>query len=326
MLLYSVLGARASHRSFLPFFCCFMTPDVKSLLVVGSANVDLVAGVDRLPAEGETVLGGSLTQFAGGKGANQAVAAARAGASVAFAGCVGGDAFGGWLSDGLAREGIDLALLRRTPDRPSGTALIAVDRGGRNQIVVIPGANAAVDEKQIESIDFGRHGTVVFQLEVPAASVWLGLRRAREAGCRTILNPAPAAEIPADVFPLIDVLVPNEHELRLLSGNAGSVADSAGALLARGVRTVVVTMGPAGAIAFGESGTIEVPAPAVEAVDTTGAGDAFTGVLAATLAGGSDLATAMKRAVCAASLSVLSPGAQASYPDAASIEAALTAG
>ena len=112
----------------------------------------------------------------------------------------------------------------------------------------------------------------------------------------------------------------------MLSGNAGSVADSAGALLARGVRTVVVTMGPAGAIAFGESGTIEVPAPAVEAVDTTGAGDAFTGVLAATLAAGADLASAMKRAVCAASLSVLSPGAQASYPDAASIEAELTAG
>jgi ribokinase len=298
---------------------------MKPLLVVGSANVDLVAGVDRLPTEGETVMGGSLSQFAGGKGANQAVAASRAGAAVAFAGCVGGDAFGDWLSEGLARECIDLALLRRTADRPSGTALIAVDRGGRNQIVVIPGANAAVDEKQIEAIDFGRHDTVVFQLEVPAASVWLGLRRAREAGCRTILNPAPAAEIPGDFFPLIDVLVPNEHELRLLAGNGGSVAGAAGELLARGVRTIVVTLGSAGAIGFGESGTIEVPAPVVEAVDTTGAGDAFTGVLAATLAAGSDLAAAMKRAVCAASLSVLSPGAQASYPDSAAIDAAMAA-
>jgi ribokinase len=300
-----------------------MAGRAKSLLVVGSANVDLVAGAERLPAEGETVLGGSLTQFAGGKGANQAVAAARAGAPVTFAGCVGGDVFGDWLAVGLAREGIDLSLLRRTADRPSGTALIAVDCHGRNQIVVVPGANAAVDEKQIEAIDFACHDTVVFQLEVPAPSVWLGLRRASEAGCRTILNPAPAAEIPADVYPFIDVLVPNEHELRLLTGGDGTVADAAGELLARGVRTVLVTLGSAGAVGFGESGSIEVPAPAVEAVDTTGAGDAFTGVLAATLAAGSDLAAAMKRAVCAASLSVLSPGAQASYPDQTAIDAAM---
>jgi ribokinase len=295
----------------------------KPLLVVGSANIDLVANVDRLPCEGETVMGGCLRQFAGGKGANQAVAAARAGASVAFAGCVGGDAFGDWMADGLAREGIDLGLLRRTSDQPSGTALIAVDRSGRNQIVVVPGANAAVDEAQIESIDFGRFGCAVFQLEVPASSVWLCLRRASEAGCRTILNPAPAAEIPGDVFPFIDVLVPNEHELRLLAGREGTFADAAAELLARGVQTVVVTLGSAGAIGFGESGTIEVPAPVVEAVDTTGAGDAFTGVLGATLTAGADLATAMKRAVCAASLSVLSPGAQASYPDSAAIDAAM---
>jgi len=300
-----------------------MPTDVKSLLVVGSANVDLVAGVERLPAEGETVLGGSLTQFAGGKGANQAVAAARAGASVALAGCVGGDAFGDWLTEGLAREGIDLSLLRRTAERPSGTALIAVDRHGRNQIVVVPGANGAVDEKQIETIDFGRHRTVVFQLEVPGPAVWLGLRRARASGCQTILNPAPAAEIPREVFSLIDILVPNEHELRLLAGGEGSVADAAGELRARGVRTVVVTLGSAGALGFGESGTIEVPAPVVKAVDTTGAGDAFTGVLAATLVTGADLAAAMKRAVCAASLSVLSPGAQASYPDQTAIDAAM---
>jgi len=296
---------------------------IKPVLVVGSSNTDLVASVSRLPLEGETVLGSGLAQFAGGKGANQAVAAARAGAAVAFCGCIGKDAFGDAMVEGLGREGISLDLLRRVDGVSSGTALIAVDDSGRNQIVVVPGANAFVDEAQMDALDFSAFGLAVFQLEVPSSAVWRGLQRAREAGCSTLLNPAPAAEIPADIFPLIDILVPNEHELRLLAGGDGTVADAAGELLARGVRTVVVTLGSAGAIGFGESGTIEVPAPVVKAVDTTGAGDAFTGVLAATLAAGADLEAATKRAVCAASLSVLSPGAQASYPDASAIDAAL---
>ena len=159
---------------------------MRPIIVVGSSNTDLVAQVNSLPGEGETVMGQRLQKFAGGKGANHAVAAARAGAQVAFAGAVGTDGFGDDAIKGFEKDGLNLRYLKRISDIPTGTALIAVDRDGQNQIIVVPGANEQVLPTDIEQIDFPKFGTAVFQLEIPHKSVWLGLRKAKEAGCRTI--------------------------------------------------------------------------------------------------------------------------------------------
>ncbi|MGZ0655458.1 ribokinase [Coraliomargarita sp. W4R72] len=298
-----------------------MQNSIKKILVVGSSNTDMIAQVKSLPAEGETIMGFGFDQFVGGKGANQAVAAARSGAPVSFACCVGDDHFGGVTLEKLKLEGLDLSYAKQVKGTPSGLALIAVDEEGRNQIVVIPGANAALDEAQIDQIDFSAFEVVVFQLETPAAAVWYGLRQARAAGCTTIFNPAPAAEIPEDVLPLIDYLIPNEHELKVIAPQGGSRLDCANGLLAKGAGAVIVTLGGDGVACFQPRGVIEVPAPVVDVVDTVGAGDAFVGTFAAALARGKELQESLILSVCSASLSVQKSGVQASYAHFSNIEA-----
>lgn len=286
---------------------------MKPIVVVGSSNTDLVAGVERLPGEGETVMGDCLHKFAGGKGANQAVAAVRTGAKVAFAGAVGTDAFGDETVQAFLADGLDLRFLRRTDEAPSGTALISVDRNGKNQIVVVPGANGLIGAGQIDTIDFSEFGIAVFQLEIPHEAVWHGLEKAHEAGCTTILNPAPAAEVPLEVLALTDYLVPNEHELKIISETEGSFEQMVEEMLGKGVKNLIVTLGAQGAACFKGEGTISVPAPDVPVKDTVGAGDCFVGVFAASLYKGYDLEQSLRYAAAAASLSVGKAGAQASY-------------
>jgi ribokinase len=275
--------------------------------VVGSANLDLVAGSSRIPAPGETVLGHSYAEHPGGKGLNQAVAAARSGAAVRFVGAVGADAAADRLRRVLADDGIDAAALS-VADAPTGRALIVVDEAGENSIVVVPGANATVTAPA----DVGTARVVLCQLEVPLATVAAALAAGRAAGATTILNPAPAAPLPADVVAVCDVLIPNEHEVELLGGAA--------ALLAAGCGAVVVTRGGAGVdVHQGGEMTHVDPFP-VAVVDTTGAGDAFCGSLAARIAAGDALLDAVRWAAAAGALATTVHGAVPAQPLAAAIE------
>ena len=276
--------------------------------VVGSANLDLVAGVERLPAPGETLLGSSYAEFPGGKGLNQAVAAARAGARVAFVGAVGDDDAGRRLIGVASGEGIDVAHLAVDPRRPTGRAMITVADDAENSIVVIPGANAAVD-----GVDAPPATVVAAQLEVPIDAVMAAFAAARRRGATTVLNPAPAHDIPDGLVELCDVVVPNEHEVELLGG-----ADE---LLRRGAGTVVVTRGAAGVRVVEAGEVTDQPPFPVQPVDTTGAGDAFCGVLAATVAAGAPLAAAVRRAAAAGALATTVAGAVPSLPTAQAVDA-----
>jgi len=291
------------------------------LLVIGSSNTDLIVRADRLPAAGETVLGGDLATAAGGKGANQAVAAARLGAPVTFVARIGTDMFGEQAAASLAREGLDLRYLVRDPNTPSGVALIVVDAAGQNQIAVAPGANRALSPADVAAAQpaLAAARVMLLQLEVPLDTILAAARAGREAGLTVILNPAPAQPLPAALYPLVDYLTPNEHEAAALTGAAGPEA-AAAALLARGVRAVVITLGAAGALVAAADGMRRVPGYAVQAVDTTAAGDAFNGGLGVALVGagrhGDDLDAAVRYAHAVAALSVTRPGAQPSLPTA----------
>lgn len=288
------------------------------LLVIGSINTDLVVRAPRLPGPGETVLGGEFSTFAGGKGANQAVAAARAGARVAFVGCVGGDAFGRERVAELAGEGIDVSAVRTVPDEASGTALIVIDQNSaENQITVASGANMRVSPEDVSRIDFARFGAVALQLEIPVETVEAALVRARAAGCATVLNPAPAAPLPRGLLALVDVLIPNEHELALLAGVGGTPGERIASLGARGA--VIVTRGAHGVLLSEGGGMAEVPAVPVTPVDTVGAGDCFVGSLSAMLAAGRSLRDAVDYARHAAALAVTRHGAQAGMPHHAEV-------
>jgi ribokinase len=284
------------------------------VVVVGSVNLDRVQRVRTLPGPGETVHGRSFDTFHGGKGANQAVAAARMGAAVAFVGAVGDDEAGGRLRAALAADGIDLAALRSF-DGPTGFATILVADDGENVIVLEAGANGRLRPDDLDAAAFRGAAVALFQLEVPHDVVRRGLELARAAGARTALNAAPpdgAAALPPE---LIDLLIVNESEAATLA--PGVAADDPDALLAAlGDRypTVVLTLGAAGVAwrAGAEHG--RRPARAVRVVDTTGAGDTFAGALAAALADGTAWTDALDRATVAASLCVGRPGAQASIP------------
>ena len=313
------------------------------VLVVGSVNVDLVASVARLPAPGETVTGATFARHQGGKGGNQATAAARLGASVSFVGAVGDDALGGEARAALRAEGIDDRELA-TVGGPTGVALILVDEGGENLIVVASEANALVDAELVGAalgrLAAGLGDVVLVGHEIPTAATVAALRAAHEAGATTILNPAPATGLTARDLAFADIVIPNRGELRQLSGggaaeddtsrdDAGAPADLAGsarALLAtppddRGPRALVVTLGREGALLVPSHGEpVVVLAPTVMAVDTVGAGDTFAGALAASLAEGRDLVTAARRAVAAASLSTIRPGARGGMPTADELE------
>jgi ribokinase len=279
------------------------------VLVVGSINVDLVVAADHLPRPGETVLGWTFEQHYGGKGANQAVAAARAGASVAMIGAVGDDPYGTGSLRALMAEGIDVSLVRRA-EGPTGIAIIAVGPAGENQIVVAPGANLEVRPQDVVIEAVTAAGVLVTGLEIPMETALAAVRSARQMGLVAILNPAPAARLPAELLKLGAILTPNEQEVAVLTG----CADPQAALdeLARLNRgPIVVTRGAAGAtLAGGDRLEVFAGFQAREVVDTTGAGDAFIGVLAARLADGSSLRESIVAANAAGAMSVTRKGAR----------------
>jgi len=282
------------------------------IAVVGSINLDVVVGVERHPAPGETVVGGDRHELPGGKGANPAVAAARLGATVRFVGRVGDDDAGRRLRGGLAAEGVDVAHVRVDPEAPTGMALIAVDAAGENTIVVSPGANARVGVADVEAARdvLASAAVTLVQHEVPEAAVAAAIAA---AGGKVVLNPAPARPLVAPV----DVLIPNRGELEALAGRAGDPVELARELEA--ARAVVVTLGAEGAVVVEGERVERIPAPTVEAVDTTGAGDAFCGALAQALDSGAELVDAARWAARAAAASVTRPGAQGGLPHAADL-------
>ena len=290
--------------------------------MVGSINVDLVVAADRLPRPGETVLGGRFARHFGGKGANQAVAAARAGASVLMVGAVGRDAYGDESVAALIDEGVDVSRVRRV-DAPTGVAIIAVAADGENQIVVASGANAevSIDDAELSGLPRGP-GVLLTCLEIPMRSVVAAAQAAVRIGLQAIVNPAPAQPLPPELLETGPILTPNRDELLAIAGAAD--ADRALARVAEaGPRAVVVTLGATGALLAEGSRRATVPGHRVVATDATGAGDTFSGVLAAWLAHGRTLDEAVAAANAAAALSVTRPGARGGMPSRAAIEAAL---
>jgi ribokinase len=277
------------------------------VVVVGSLNQDITVTVDRRPDRGETVLGRSVATAPGGKGANQAIAAARAGARVAIVGCVGADAAGEALVDALGAAGVDTSAVRRHDDAPSGTALIVVDRDGENSIVVVPGANARLAPSDVRRAA-ARAPVVLAQLEVPEDAVAAAAR----AGGRFVLNASPARQLPAALLEAADPLIVNAGEAAAVTGAQAdaSVAALAAAAHARGVRSIVITLGARGAAWSAPGWRLERRAPRAQVVDTTGAGDAFAGTLAARLARDDDPEGALAAAVDAGAAAVEWHGAQ----------------
>jgi ribokinase len=310
------------------------------VIVIGSVNVDLVVVAPHLPGAGETVTGGDVARHHGGKGGNQAVAAARLEVAVTFVGAVGSDDLGVAARSALADEGIDVDHLRSV-DRPTGVALIVVDPAGENLIAVAPGANAAVSAEDatgsLARLGVGGGDVVLAVREIPPATVQAALAAARTAGAVTVLNPAPADGVDPATLALADVLTPNESELARITGIADPEA-GARALLAMGEvqsgpvqsraagragRFVAVTLGAAGALLVPADGpAVAIPAPAVVPVDTTGAGDTFNGALAAGLAARLSPVVAVRRAVAAAGLSTTRAGARGGMPTRAELDAA----
>ncbi len=291
------------------------------ILVFGSINVDVIVPVPYLPQPGETVLGGDYAVLPGGKGANQAMAARRAGAEVIMVGAVGRDGFAAAALDPLSRAGIDTRLVRAV-DQPTGCAAIMVAENGENIIAVASGANAAVRSDQVPDAMLGRDTLLVAQMEVPPAETAAVIRRVRAAGGLVLLNLAPALTISPDLLREVDLVVANDREAATLGADPAQIA--------RGLRqALIVTRGSAGSVAHLSTGaTISVPALPIVPVDTTGAGDTFVGVLAAALDPsvrevGTSLEVGLRRASAAAGLACLARGAQNAMPDRAAIDAAV---
>jgi len=297
-----------------------------TIVVVGSSNTDMIVKTSRIPKPGETVIGGTFSTAAGGKGANQAVAAARAGGTVRFVARVGEDMFGDRALKGFRSDGILCDHVVRDGGAPSGVALIFVDDAGENSIAVASGANANVSTDDVESARecIASADVLLMQLEIPAATVKAAARIAHEHGVPVILNPAPACPLDDDLLACVAVLTPNESEAEFLTGVAvtdeGSARQAAAMLRGRGVDTVLVTLGARGVFVVTGDHSEMVPAFSVTAVDTTAAGDVFNGVLAVALAEGKNLNEAVRYASAAAALSVTKLGAQASAPKRTGIE------
>jgi ribokinase len=296
------------------------------IVVVGSLNLDLVVRVPRLPAEGETALAGSYAEHHGGKGANQAVAAARAGGDVTMVGRVGRDAAGPRLRSSLASEGVDVRHVT-TSDEPTGRALIEVDDAGANRIVVVPGANGDWNGGDVPSDAITAAELLVLQREVPDEVVAAAVRHAHAAGVPVLLNAAPADGFDAGLLGSNDRLIVNAHEAASLLGGdperPGDPEVAAATLARRGPGDVVITLGADGALAAGRSGTVRVAGFPVRPVDTTGAGDAFAAAFAVAWSERASLGAALRFACAAGAEATLQPGAQPSLPSRAAIEARL---
>ncbi|MDO5620762.1 MAG: ribokinase [Paracoccus sp. (in: a-proteobacteria)] len=300
------------------------------IAVIGSVNMDMVTFLTRFPAAGETIAAPDFALGFGGKGANQAVAAARLGGDVLMVGAVGDDIFGTDMARNLAAQGVDTRHLRRLTGTPSGVATVLVEPSGENRIIIVAGANGQVAPADIDAAgdDLRGCGLILLQLEVPLPAVYHAIRFAAAHGIPCLLNPAPAHP---DLDPLrlagLTFIAPNQTELALLTGlpveSDDQIAAAAGALLAQGVGQVIVTLGAKGARLFGPEGTVRIPAHPAQPVDTTGAGDAFIGSFARFWVESHDTTDALTRAARYAAVSVTRRGAQSSYADAAEF-AALT--
>lgn len=296
---------------------------MSAVVVVGSANLDFTVQVDRLPKPGETIFGRNLLITFGGKGANQAVAAHRAAAAVTFIGKVGEDQHGEQIRKHLDAVGIGREGLISDASCRTGVAFILVEPEGRNQIVVVPGCNYRLAPAELETLDHLVVGTILLlQLETPLETVLSALRRGKQKGMRTILNPAPATPLPEEFFPLVDFLTPNETEVSSLTGvpvERGKAGEAGGKLLEKGCGNVIITLGADGALWVSKDGVRHFPAFSVRAIDSTAAGDAFNGALAAALAEGKRLEEAIPFANAAGALATTRRGAQESVPDRSEI-------
>jgi ribokinase len=295
------------------------------IVVVGSSNTDMVIRADRIPSAGETILGGEFLMAAGGKGANQAVAAARLGGDVTLVARLGTDVFGDEALAGFRREGINTDYVVRDANSPSGVALILVDREGENVISVAPGANArltAEDVLRAEPVIKGADA-VLLQLEIPLETVTSAAKLARQSGVTVILNPAPAFKLDPDLLSCVDVLTPNQTETELLTGlpilDPASLATAGEELRRQGVTRVIITMGASGSFLLGDGKAMSVETIKVQAVDTTASGDAFNGALAVALAEGRETVDAVRFANLAGALAATRLGAQPSLPTRAEL-------
>lgn len=298
---------------------------MKNICVIGSLNMDLVVKVDTMPKGGQTLIGSNFKEVPGGKGANQAVAMARLGGNVSMIGKVGNDGFGQTLLNALKTDNVNTDYIG-IEEGPTGVALITVDKNAENSIVVAPGANfkVAVEDidNNIEAIN--NSDIVVVQLETPLETIKYGLKKAKEAGKYTILNPAPAVVLEDEIIKNVDLLTPNETELEILSGveinNEDDIKRAAQIMIDKGVKELIVTLGSKGSLYINKEKSIFKPAYKVNAVDTTAAGDSYTGALSVAFSNNKDVEAAMDFASKVGALSVMKEGAQSSLPTLKDVE------
>jgi ribokinase len=290
------------------------------IAVIGSINMDLVMQTERIPRPGETILGDNFKQIPGGKGANQASAAAKLGAAVKMIGCVGDDAFGTTLKDALTNYGVNTDHVLVEPNVASGVAIITVEQSGNNCIIIAPGANYCLTDESLKEAEqtICNSDVVMIQLEIPIATVKTAILIAKSAGKTVILNPAPAAELDEEILKNIDILTPNETELEILSGHKTETLEdikTAGEImLNKGVKELVITLGSMGCLHMNHQGSKKYDAYKVKAVDTTAAGDAFNGALAVYLSEGKTIGEAIDFAMKVGAMTVTKHGAQPSLP------------
>lgn len=293
---------------------------MSKIIVIGSSNTDMVVKTNKFPMPGETVMGGEFYMFSGGKGANQAVAAARMGGDVTFICKIGDDIFGQRSVEEFEKEGINTRYIEKDFEKASGTALILVNDNGENEIVVASGANERLAASDIEAAEkaFVEADVVLLQLEIPVDSVLYAARKGFEHGKKVILNPAPARQLPNELFGYLYLITPNETEAALLTGitveDGVTASKAAEIFLSKGIQNVIITLGKKGAYFQNSNIKLMIDAPIVQAMDTTAAGDTFSGAITVALTEGKDWESAIKFAIEAASISVTRMGAQASVP------------